>query len=275
MGRWAVTATDFNLALYMCCILDHIAVVLHVSEKVCGLTLHLPAQWCAEPTPHFHDNKKTNILMNPGKSANKLHKQFTEKIGEKSLEQIQCSALLGAKFRVHDGFKLRNTAVARDSQYLIAFTWNDDKIPKKSSGTYDTWQKHSGKKIHIPIGSLVDEKGKPFIEATSIAHSSEGASCSSTGITSIDETPASCSSVGGSLEASEENPKCLEHQSQSADSGCYSGDSQSLSSQSSFESPVCISSASREHFESQEDFIGTKRKNKLYQSESPKKPRLN
>lgn len=119
------------------------------------LTLHLPTRWHADDAnPHFDDNMNSNIWKNPGRSANKLHKQFSSKIKEDTLKHLHSAALMGARFHEHDGFKARNTAVADGSKYLIAFTWGEGSSPKEESGTYDTWSKHKGKKIHIPIGSL-------------------------------------------------------------------------------------------------------------------------
>lgn len=127
----------------------------YLELNVSGLTLHLPTTWHQDGSnPRFLDNEDSNIYRNPGRSANKLHTQFTNKIGEDSLKHIQSAVYLGAEHHIHDGFKQRNTAVARESEYLIAFTWSEGDTPKKESGTYDTWRKHSGKKIHIPISSL-------------------------------------------------------------------------------------------------------------------------
>ena len=135
---------------------DHIAVMEYIEEKVQGLILHLPSPWQQDDSdPQFLDNEAQNIYRNPGRSANKLHRQFSGKIGEDTLKQIQSAIHLGAQRHVHNGFKERNTAVAHQSEYLVAFTWNNGKTPKEESGTFDTWKKHQGtKKIHIPIGSL-------------------------------------------------------------------------------------------------------------------------
>ena len=128
--------------------------MMFVDEKVAGLTLHLPAHWVHDlQNPRFHDDETKS---NPGQMANKYHKQFTKKLGENSLEHISFAKLMGAKFIEHKGFKERNSAVARDSQYLVAFTWNDGDSPKVGSGTADTWNKHDRKKkkIHVPLSSL-------------------------------------------------------------------------------------------------------------------------
>lgn len=145
---------------------DHVAVLEYLQDKVAGLKLHLPTSWHQDDSsPRFLDNDDSNIYQNPGRSANKLHKQFTDKIGEDSLKHIQSAVYLGGEYYVHKGFKERNTAVARDSKYLVAFTWSDGKAPKEESGTYDTWRKHSGTKIHVPISSLPCVEGHKSIRS--------------------------------------------------------------------------------------------------------------
>ena len=129
--------------------------IQYLEGKVAKLTLHLPTKWHQDDAkPCFHDNLNSDIWKNPGKSANKLHKQFSGKIGEDSLKHLHSAELMGAKFLTHDGFKKRNTAVAASSKYLLAFTWNNGDTPKKESGTFDTWSKHTGRKVHIPLSSL-------------------------------------------------------------------------------------------------------------------------
>ena len=155
VGNPAIAVILHNYYYYY--LLDHIAVMLYLKEKVPALTLHLPTKWQSNCDPCFHDNNESNIWKNPGRSANKLHRQFSNKLDENTLSHLQSVIMyLGAKCHMHNGFKERNTAVARDSKYLIAFTWSDDNSPKKESGTHDTWKKHLGTKTHIPIGSLLD-----------------------------------------------------------------------------------------------------------------------
>lgn len=138
----------------------------YIEGRVLGLTLHLPTPWQQEDiSPCFLDNQDHNIYRNPGRSANRLHKQFTDKMGEDTLKHIQSAVHLGANYKIHNGFKERNTAVARESEYLVAFTWNNGKTPKEESGTYDTWKKHRGTKIHIPIGSLPCVEGYKSISS--------------------------------------------------------------------------------------------------------------
>ncbi len=143
--------------------------MLFVEEKVGALTLHLPTSWHQDTDdPHYDDNNNGSIWKNPGRSANKLHKQFTDKLGESSLKHISTAIYIGALHQTHNGFMKRNSAVAQDSQHLIAFTWNDGESPKIKSGTHDTWAKHTGRggKVHISIGSLIDDKASPSLESS-------------------------------------------------------------------------------------------------------------
>ena len=133
---------------------DHIAVVLYMHGEVGSLTLHLPVKWIQSK---YYDNERNDIWKNPGRSANKLHKQFSKETGEDTLEQIDNAITMGARHFVHDGFQKRNTEVAK-SKYLIAFTWGDSFEQPKKGGTLDTWTKCNGKKVHIPLLSLKIEQ---------------------------------------------------------------------------------------------------------------------
>lgn len=207
----------------------------YLEDKVLGLTLHLPSPWQQEDTdPQFLDNKDHNIYRNPGRSANKLHRQFSDKIGEDTLKQIQSAVHVGAQYHIYNGFKERNTAVAQQSEYLVAFTWNNGKTPKEESGTFDTWKKHRGiKKIHIPIGSLSCAGG-------------------STLLTSFLERPQSSTADKDVAEQTVER-------TDSIDSGCCSAESSSQSSESQ---------------ELEKADIGQKRESAFGDSSRTKKPKL-
>ena len=88
--------------------------------------------------------------------ANKLHRTFSEKIGEDTLEQIESVCYIGGKLEVHDGFKKRNDKVAT-SQYLVAFSWSNKEEAPTKGGTLDTWSKCRGRRVHIPLSSLETE----------------------------------------------------------------------------------------------------------------------
>ena len=134
--------------------LDHIAVALFLSEDIPSLTLHFPTEWQTKPGPQFRDTGGSDYVKNPGGIANRYHEQFSEKIGENSLMQIQAAIDLAAIIKTHNGFKERNKYIA-DSEFLVAFTWGEGSVPKKG-GTLDTWGKCKGKKVHIPFSSLND-----------------------------------------------------------------------------------------------------------------------
>ncbi len=137
---------------YLCVCVDHVAVVLYLHDEVSQLTLHLPASW---DKSQYTESKVTSPTgwISAGKSSNKLHKQFSGKIGEDSLSHIESAMTLGATHHIHEGFQRRNTEVAK-SPYLVAFTWSDGTEPKKG-GSVDTWKKcHSRTKRHISLNTL-------------------------------------------------------------------------------------------------------------------------
>jgi hypothetical protein len=135
--------------------IDHIAVALFLLCEVPQLTLHFPAPFITdEDNPHFLDTGKDNWKTNPGRLANSCHQNFSAKIKDDSLKQINSAILMGASYTVHRGFHERNTMVAK-SPYLIALTWGDGSTPKKG-GTLDTWNKcpSTTRRIHVSLQSL-------------------------------------------------------------------------------------------------------------------------
>ena len=129
--------------------------VLFLLQEVPHLILHFPAKFITTgDKPQFLDTMEKDWRKNPGRTANMYHTAFTSKIKENSLSQIYSAILLGAECKEHNGFHARNNYVAK-SEYLIAFTWSESGTPKKGSGTYDTWKKCKGTKVHIPLTSLV------------------------------------------------------------------------------------------------------------------------
>ena len=102
--------------------------------------------------PQFVDTGSSDWRINPGRTANKLHKKFSENIKEDSLEHLKAAIMVGATVFTHEGFHVRNSFVA-ESDYLLAFTWGSGGIPKEG-GTMDTWSKCKGTKYHVPLESL-------------------------------------------------------------------------------------------------------------------------
>ena len=74
------------------------------------------------------------------------------KTKENNFKELTEAKQRGAEIIIEDaGFFARNTLVANNSDYLIAFTFGRGSIPS-SRGTLDTWKKFNGvKKIHITL----------------------------------------------------------------------------------------------------------------------------
>jgi hypothetical protein len=130
---------------------DHVAVTLFLSGKYGGLTLHLPCEWHSSSCS-FVTNESSHWAQNPGKIANLLHVQFTEKLGRDTLAELETARRAGATFVVHKGFHKRNDQVAR-SRYLIAFSWSPSDSPP-SGGTRYTWDKATGRRIRVSLCDL-------------------------------------------------------------------------------------------------------------------------
>lgn len=115
-----------------------------------SLTLYLPCPWDYDNTC-FHDTKQKDWRVNPGQTANLYHKRFGQVLGRDTLRDIYLVEVVGARLdTTHFGFHNRNTPVAK-SELLIAFTWGNDISP---GGTRDTWQKCSGKRVHVNLMEL-------------------------------------------------------------------------------------------------------------------------
>ncbi|RUP48730.1 hypothetical protein BC936DRAFT_144084 [Jimgerdemannia flammicorona] len=132
---------------------DHVAVQLFLLHD-CGLTLFLPCAW-DNKTPKFVDTGVTNWRSNPGRSANHYHQKFKLATGYEPLKDIQAAVYNGAIVDAsHHGFHARNTAIARNSDVLIAFSWSTGNAPTEG-GTFDTWRKcPAQRKIHISLHDL-------------------------------------------------------------------------------------------------------------------------
>ena len=128
---------------------------MFLQGEVPHLTLHFPCKFENTDRPQFTDNGIKDWTKNPGRTTNIYHRKFSAKIKDDSLQQIQSAILVGATYKEYKGFHDCNSKVA-ESRYLIAFTWSDTDVPKKG-GTRDTWDKCKGKKIHIPLSSLMTQ----------------------------------------------------------------------------------------------------------------------
>lgn len=135
---------------------DHVAVTLFLWGGFAGLTLHMPCAWRRD-TVCFEDNHSCESSRNPGRFANMYHARFETKTGIHSLRQIQESVERGAVLvESYRGFHDRNSAVA-SSPFLLAFSWDRGDKPESSFGTYDTWKKCKGVRVHVSLRHLMEE----------------------------------------------------------------------------------------------------------------------
>ena len=143
---------------------DHIAVALYREGLVQNLRLYLPAEFQSSKfvaPPHYR---------HPGSVANYYHSMMSRKLQVSTLRELQLAIDHGAEVQVIPGFKSRNTYVANDSDYLLAFTFgthsglyapadagyvNHKAAGLKDGGTADTWDKAQGRiKEHKSLWEL-------------------------------------------------------------------------------------------------------------------------
>lgn len=115
---------------------DHCAVKLFLeySDKF-FLKLYLPVKFDGK-----FDENELKTPFNCGQILNFYHKKFSDTIGEDSLKQISEAIKLGAKVESGKGFHGRNTQIAQNSDFMLAFTFGNGKS-LKDGGTKDTWDK--------------------------------------------------------------------------------------------------------------------------------------
>lgn len=147
---------------------DHLIVRAFLDGVVSELTLYLPAHF---KNGQFVPNPK--IRFNPGQTCNTYHRQFSSSCGVDSLAEIAKAIELGAKAQVIEGFHRRNSEVAADCQWMIAYTFGSgdpaDFLPSdegfrdareaglKDGGTAHTWGEcwKADKKRHVNLNRLV------------------------------------------------------------------------------------------------------------------------
>lgn len=127
---------------------DHIAVDLFNEGRYPSLTLYLPAPWDFDKRRY----KETNSAC--ARVANRYHDGFSQATDRKTLREIDQAIMHSAIAIDYDGFVERNTVIANECQYLIAFTWAENET-SIVGGTHDTWEKckitSNKKKVHISL----------------------------------------------------------------------------------------------------------------------------
>lgn len=135
---------------------DHIAVELFLAGRVKNLTLHLPSLFASH----------TLCFVGPAGSsaaaANYYHEKFTKATGVHSRRQIAEAISKGAVITEqpsapgYGGMFARNDLVARDAEGCLAYTWSAGREPA-DGGTKYTWDKITGRKVHISLQRLVEK----------------------------------------------------------------------------------------------------------------------
>lgn len=111
---------------------DHIAVQLYLTDEFAGLELYLPSK--------FDCKQKKYVNTHEGRKLNMLHGECMDKTGnDVFMELMRAVSKKKTKVTIQRGFLPRNTLIAKNSEHLIAFTFNPD--DPTSGGTFDTWKK--------------------------------------------------------------------------------------------------------------------------------------
>lgn len=128
---------------------DHVAVTLFLQGFVKDLTLHLPCAW--DKSRQQYADTGGDWRINPGRTANIYHRQFSARTGRNSLAELQQCMDRGCSVRVWPGFHARNNKVAQ-SDFMVAHTLSRSSEPPPSGGTRYTWDRASGAtRMHVPI----------------------------------------------------------------------------------------------------------------------------
>lgn len=113
-------------------------------SKYGGLTLYLPCSIMSS-TSVSAPGHMFATATHYGKRLNELHRAFSRRAKARpgaSIGDMMDAKMFGAVLHTDTkgGFLGRNTRIAEDAQYLLAFTW-DQNAPAAGSGTADTWNK--------------------------------------------------------------------------------------------------------------------------------------
>lgn len=148
---------------------DHLVVRAFLEGAISELTLYLPAHF---KNGQFVSNPK--IRFNPGQTCNTYHRQFSTSCELDSLAEIAKAIELGAAVHVFEGFHRRNSEVAADCQWMIAYTFGSgdptDFLPSdegfrdareaglKDGGTAHTWGEcwKAEMKRHVNLNRLIE-----------------------------------------------------------------------------------------------------------------------
>jgi len=137
---------------------DHVAVTLYLSAPDAwgGLELHLPCPLDFK-TRAYMQTGAGSWFRDPGRSLNLYHRQQSRKLGRSTLNDLITAQAVGALVRDdYKGFHVRNSAVAKSANYMVALTFSPSAVGEpdsSSSGTRDTWNKSTAQKSHISVAN--------------------------------------------------------------------------------------------------------------------------
>ena len=126
---------------------DHLAVELYINGECSDLTLHLPAP--------FDNGRFIGPYGSSASAANYYHERFSRVIGINTLHQIYRAICGGANVTYepeHSGYSgmfNRNSKVSK-ADNMLAYTFGTGNVPA-DGGTLDTWNKCTGKRVHVTL----------------------------------------------------------------------------------------------------------------------------
>jgi hypothetical protein len=130
---------------------DHVAVQLYLTWEFYGIELYLPSK--------FDIKQRKYINTHEGRKLNELHSYYNQVTGVNPFDEL-LRAIHGkdrARVTIKRGYKQRNTLMAGNCDYLIAFTFSDT-VPTRG-GTVHTWNRYDTyEKIHFNLGFVNKKK---------------------------------------------------------------------------------------------------------------------
>ncbi len=138
---------------------DHTAVVVWLKlmeqehPNVGKLTLHMPAPWDWD-NKRYADSKCGGVSNHYFERMN--WRTAEDHLGELELVQrlAGCECTYAPASAGMGSFFQRNSLVAQQSDFLLAFTWGESESQPADGGTLDTWNKCRGIKSHVPLHTL-------------------------------------------------------------------------------------------------------------------------
>jgi len=131
---------------------DHIAVSLFLADpEQFKLRLYLPSVFAQ------HTYRFVGPASSSAAAANYYHERFTQQTGIDGRREIAtamtmpgCTVEMEPSAEGYGGMFARNSKVALASDACLAYTWGQGKEPA-DGGTKDTWDKITGRKVHVPL----------------------------------------------------------------------------------------------------------------------------